>query len=405
MIMPTFRYKAYSTTGAAVSGAIEADSERQALTQLKGKGLLPREVHEEGATDSVATSFSFQRGVSTADLSLFTRRLATLVASSVPLYEAMGSLHEQEESGALKRVLARVSARIAEGASLSRAFAAEPKVFGESYVSMVAAGEASGALDAVLDRLADFLEEQEQVRSRVTSALAYPILMVLVGGGVMLFLLTVVIPKIVVIFEDSKAALPLITIALIKLSHFLRDWWWLLAGLAIALVPLYRKAMLRDDLRLKRDALLLRLPLAGGMLQRLILSRFARVLGLLLSSGVPIIRALEITSEVLVNRVYRAFLLEVMEEVAQGGSLSGSLRKSPLFPPLLVHLAGVGEKSGALEAMLLKAGIAYEREFNSRLTRLMGLMEPLLVLAMGVAVGIVVMAVLLPIFEMNQLIK
>jgi general secretion pathway protein F len=295
--------------------------------------------------------------------------------------------------------------RIAEGASLSRAFAAEPRTFGESYVSMVAAGEASGALDAVLERLADFLEEQEQVRGRVTSALAYPILMVFVGGGVMLFLLTAVIPKIVVIFEDSKAALPLITIALIKLSHFLRGWWWIPAGLAIASVPLYRKAMLRDDLRLKRDALLLRLPLAGEMLQRLILSRFARVLGLLLASGVPIIRALEITSEVLVNRVYRGFLREVMEEVAQGGSLSNSLRKSPLFPPLLVHLAGVGEKSGELEAMLLKAGIAYEREFNTRLTRLMGLMEPLLVLAMGVAVGTVVMAVLLPIFEMNQLIK
>src|SRR6185369_4488846 len=348
MTMPTFRYKAYSSAGAAVSGTIEGDSERQVLAQLKGKGLLPREVREEGAADDVRSAFSFQRGVSTADLSLFTRRLATLVASSVPLFEAMGSLHEQEESGQLKRVLSRVRERIAEGASLSRALAAEPKIFSESYVSMVSAGEASGALDAVLERLADFLEEQEQVRSRVVSAMAYPILMVLVGGGVMLFLLTAVIPKIVVIFEDSKAALPLITIALIKLSHFLRGWWWIPAGLAIACVPLYRKAMQRDNLRLKRDALLLKLPLAGGMLQRLILSRFARVLGLLLSSGVPIIRALEITSEVLVNRVYRGFLREVMEEVAQGGSLSGSLRKSPLFPPLLVHLAGVGEKGGVL---------------------------------------------------------
>ena len=403
--MPTFRYKAYSAAGASVNGVIEADSDRQALQQLKGQGLLPREVHEDIATEGASTAFSFQRGIPAADLALFTRRLATLVASSIPLFEAMGSLYEQEESGKLKQVLARVRERIAEGASLSRAFTAEPQVFGESYVSMVAAGEASGALDAVLESLADFLEEQEQVRSRVTSALAYPILMILVGGGVMLFLLTMVIPKIVVIFEDSKAALPLITIALIKLSHFLRGWWWIPAGLAIASVPLYRKAMLRDDLRLKRDALLLRLPLAGGMLQRLILARFARVLGLLLSSGVPIIRALEITSEVLVNRVYRTFLRGVMEEVAQGGSLSGSLRKSPLFPPLLVHLAGVGEKSGTLETMLFKAGIAYEREFNSRLGRLMGLMEPLLVLGMGVAVGAVVLAVLLPIFEMNQLIR
>lgn len=403
--MPTYRYKAYNASGSSVAGVVDADSERQALQQLKGQGLMPREVREEGTTEGAAKRFSFRRGVSAADLALFTRRLATLVASSIPLFEAMGSLQEQEENGALRQVLSRVRDRIAEGASLSRAFAAEPGTFGESYVSMVAAGEASGALDAVLERLADFLEEQEQVRSRVASALAYPILMVVVGGGVMLFLLTVVIPRIVSIFEDSKAALPLITVALIKVSHFLRGWWWVLAGLAIASVPLYRKAMLRDDLRLKRDRLLLRLPLAGGMLQRLILSRFARVLGLLLSSGVPIIRALEITSEVLVNRVYRGFLRGVMEEVAQGGSLSGSLRKSPLFPPLLVHLAGVGEKSGELEAMLLKAGVAYEREFNTRLTRLMGLMEPLLVLAMGLAVGTVVLAVLLPIFELNQLIK
>jgi general secretion pathway protein F len=403
--MPTFRYKAYNASGSSVSGSIEADSERQAMQQIKGKGLLPREVKEEEGAETGSKSFSFRRGVSADEMSLFTRRLATLVASSVPLFEAMVSLCEQEESGPLRLALVRVKERIAEGASLSRALAAEPRIFGESYVSMVAAGEAGGALDAVLERLADFLEEQEQVRSKVTSAMAYPILMVLVGGGVMIFLLTVVIPKIVVIFEDSKASLPLITIMLIKLSHFLRSWWWIPAGLMIASVPLYRKAMKRDDLRLKRDTLLLQLPVAGGMLQRLILSRFARVLGLLLSSGVPIMRALKITSEVLVNRTYQAFLGGVMEEVAQGGSLSASLKKSPLFPPMLVHLTSVGEKGGTLEAMLVKAGVAYEREFNARLIRLMALMEPLLVLAMGLAVGIVVLAVLLPIFEMNQLIK
>jgi general secretion pathway protein F len=403
--MPTFRYKAYSTSGASVAGVVDADSERQAVLQLKGKGLLPREVREEGATDAVSASFSFQRGVSSAELSLLTRRLATLVAASVPLFEAVGSLLEQEDGGFLRQVLGRVRDRIAEGAALSRALAAEPKVFDESYVSMVAAGEASGSLDAVLEKLADFLEEQEQVRNRVGSALAYPILMVLVGGGVMVFLLTVVIPKIVVIFEDSKAALPLITIALIKLSHLLRDWWWIPAGGVVAAVPIYRRAIQSDAVRLWRDSMLLKLPLAGGMIQHLLLSRFARVLGLLLSSGVPIIRALEITGTVLVNRAYRGVLGEIIAEIAQGGSLSTSLRKRKLFPPLLVHLAGVGEAGGTLEQMLLKAGSSYEKEFNTSLTRLMGLMEPLLVLAMGLAVGIVVMAVLLPIFEMNQLIK
>ena len=206
--MPTFRYKAYSATGSSTSGTVEADSERQAMQQLKGKGLLPREVVEEGSAVGRPGSFSFRRGVSAEDLALFTRRLATLVASSIPLFEAMGSLCEQEENGPLRQALVRIKERIAEGASLSRALEAEPGIFGESYVSMVAAGEVGGALDAVLENLADFLEEQEQVRSKVTSALAYPILMVFVGGGVMLFLLTVVIPRIVTIFEDSKAASP-----------------------------------------------------------------------------------------------------------------------------------------------------------------------------------------------------
>ncbi len=404
--MPTFRFDAYHPDGSPRSGTLEAESERHALGRLKEMGLLPRRVCEEGADGAASPTLQFRRPVSTADLALFTRRLATLTASSVPLFEAVGLLHEQERSpSGLKRALGRVRDRIAEGASLSRAFAAEPKVFGESYVSMVAAGEAGGALDAVLERLADFLEEQEEIRGRVLSALVYPLLMLLVGGGVMTFLLTVVIPRIVVVFEDSRAALPLLTVALIGVSRLLRDWWWIPAGLAVASAPLYRRAMCRDSLRLKRDALLLRLPLAGGMLQQLVLSRFSRVLGLLLASGVPIIRALEITSEALVNRVYRAFLKELMEDVAQGGALSAGLRKSPLFPPLLVHLVGVGEKSGTLETMLLRAGVAYEREFSARLTRLMALLEPFLVLAMGLAVGVVVMAVLIPIFEMNQLIR
>lgn len=402
--MPTFRYKAYSSSGAAISGLVDADSERHGALLLKEKGLLLREIKEEGSVGGVSLG-RHRRRVSAADLALFTRRLATLVASAVPLFEAIGSLCEQEQNSQFRQTLVLVKDRISEGASLSRALAAEAAVFDESYVNMVAAGEAGGALDVVLERLADFLEEQDQIRVKVVSALIYPALMVVVGGGVMMFLLTVVIPRIVVVFEDSKTSLPFITKVVIAVSHFMQAWWWLFIGAGILGVMMYNSTMKRETPRMKRDRLLLRLPVVGGMVQGLVLSRFARVLGLLLSSGVPIMRALEITGEVVVNRVYRLFLQGVMEEIAQGGTLSGSLRKSPLFPPLMVHLTSVGEKSGALEEMLIKAGTAYEREFNTRLTRLMGLMEPLLVLAMGVAVGVIVIAVLLPIFEMNQLIK
>ena len=256
-----------------------------------------------------------------------------------------------------------------------------------------------------LDGGAMHLEDQEAVRSRVTTALAYPSLMVVVGIGVMLFLLAFVIPKIVVIFEQNKAALPLITVLLIKTSTLLRSGWWALLILGGGLVYLYRRLIRRESFRFKRDAWLLKLPLVGPLAVKLILSRFSRILGLLLSSGVPVIRALEITGEVVVNRRYRTALAGARLELAEGGSLSASLRDETLFPPLLVHMVAVGERGGTLEAMLSKAGAAFEKEFVAAVARVMSLLEPLLVLAMGLVVGTMVIAVLLPIFQLNQLIK
>ncbi len=402
--MPTYRYKAYAAGGRVNSGSLEADSPREAQQLLRERGLYATEVVPDSTALPAMTGL-FRRGITLAELSLMTRRLATLVGSSVPLYEAMTTLHEQESEGELKRTISRVRDRLAQGANLAAALAAEPAVFGESYVSMVAAGEAGGALETILERLAEFQEDQQAVSSRVTAALAYPVLMMVVGGGVMLFLLGFVIPKIVVIFEQNKAALPLITRLLISSSNALRQWWWLLVILAGGLTATYRKLLPQESFRLKRDKLLLRLPLAGTLLRTLILSRFARVLGLLLTSGVPVIRATEITGDVVVNRVYRAYLRDARERLAQGADLSQTLKGSDLFPPLLVHMIAVGEKGGELEKMLLKAGSAFEKEFESAVTRSMSLLEPLLVLAMGVAVGTVVIAVLLPIFELNQLVK
>ena len=400
--MPTYRYKAYAAGGRTTAGAIEAESPREAQQLLREKGLYVSEVAPEAAP---AAAGFFRRGIPAAELSLMTRRLATLVGASVPLYEAMTVIGEQEPEGELKRTVSRIRDRLSQGANLATALAAEPAVFSESYVSMVAAGEAGGALEAILERLAGFLEDQQQVRSRITAALAYPILMTVVGGGVMLFLLAFVIPKIVVIFEQNKAALPLITVALIKTSTLVRQGWWLLLLLSVAGVAGYRKLMRREPFRLGRDRLLLRLPLAGSLLRTLVLSRFARVLGLLLTSGVPIIRATEITGDVVVNRVYRSFLHGARERLAEGTGLSRTLAGSDLFPPLLVHMIAVGEKGGELEEMLLKAGAAFEKEFETAVTRAMSLLEPLLVLAMGAAVGTVVVAVLLPIFQLNQLVK
>jgi general secretion pathway protein F len=334
-----------------------------------------------------------------------TRRLATLLGSAVPIHEAVSTLWEQEPVGELKQVLSRIRDRLAEGTALAKAMSLEPRVFSESYVSMVAAGEASGALDLVLDRLADFLESQEQLKSKVSTSLAYPLLMVVVGGGVMLFLLGFVIPKITTVFADNKAALPMITVLLLKTSELVRKGWWLLLILAGLIVYSYRRLVRQEPMRLKRDRLMLRVPLVGTLIRQLILARFAKVLGLLLASGVPVIKALEITGEAVVNRAYRACLAQTRSELIEGGKLSASLGKSALFPPLLTHMIAVGERSGTLEEMLEKAGNAFEREFETAVTRFMALLEPMMVLGMGLAVGFVVVAVLLPIFQLNQLVK
>ena len=400
--MPTFRYSAFNSGGSEVSGTIDAATLNEARLQLKQKGLFAKELAPaaEGGGRKL-----FGAKVTVPELSLATRRLATLLGSAVPVYEAVATLWEQEAPGELKRVLGRIRDRLAEGQGLAQSLAAEPAVFSESYVGMVAAGEASGALEVVLERLAEFQEDQAEVRSRITTALAYPILMVLVGGGVMLFLLAFVVPKIVTVFQESKASLPFITVALIQVSTMLRKGWWLLLIILVALVAAGKRLARHEEFLQKRDRLLLKLPLVGTLWQRLILSRFAKVLGLLLASGVPIIKAMEITGEAVVNRQYRSFLGEARETLIQGGSLSSALKASPLFPPLLTHMAAVGEKGGVLDEMLIKAGNAFEKEFNSSVTRSMALLEPLLVLGMGLCVGFVVLAVLLPIFQLNQLVK
>ncbi len=403
--MPTFRYSAYRPGGGETSGAIEAESLREARQRLKRDGLYPREIAPAQEGGGAGLLGAMRRRIPLPELALMTRRLSTLVGSAVPIHESLATLHQQERPGELKQVLGRVKDRVAEGAPLARALAAEPAVFSESYISMVAAGEASGALESILDSLADFLEDQAQVRSKVSTSLAYPLLMVVVGTGVMLFLLGFVIPKIVTVFTESKATLPLITVILIKVSTIVRAAWWAILGSIAAAVFLYRRYGRSEAMRLREDRLLLRLPLAGPLVQRLILARFARVLGLLLRSGVPVIRAMEIIGDVVVNREYRGVLAQVKGELIEGGSLSSGLAKSPLFPPLLVHMIAVGERGGTLEEMLAKAGKAFANEFDGAITRGMALLEPLLVLAMGVAVGIVVVAVLLPIFEMNQLIR
>jgi general secretion pathway protein F len=403
--MPTFCYKGYAADGRTLVGSLEADSVRTAHEQLRRQNILASEISAQQKNQATSMVSRFRRRIPVAELSLFTRRLATLTTASVPLHEALAALHQQERHPELQAVLGRVKTRLAEGSPLARALAEEPQVFKENFVAMVAAGEAGGALDKVLLRLADFLERQELLRRTVSSAMAYPLLMALVGSAVMLFLLTFVIPKITGIFVDSKATLPFLTIAMLAISTALRKAWWLLLLLSAGTVWLYRRLSLRPAFLEARDRWLVRLPLFGQLLQTLMLARFSGILGLLLGSGVPLLKSLEISSEAVVNRAYRSVIAEARNAVAEGGTLSGTLSNSALFPPILTHLIAVGERSGTLVESLETAAQSFEREFESSSTRLVSLLEPIMILVMGLVVGLVVVAVLLPIFQLNQLIK
>jgi len=403
--MPTYRYKGYIGAGDSSAGAIEADSIRAARDLLRQKGILASEISEEGQNLAADPISRFRRRIPVSDLSLFTRRLATLVAAAVPIHEAFTALHQQERHTELKAIIGRIKTRLAEGATLAGAMGDEPGAFSENYIAMVAAGEAGGALDRVLLRLADFQERQEQLRRTVTNAMAYPALMAVVGSCVMLFLLTFVIPKITGIFTDSKATLPFLTVVMLTASAALRKGWWILLALLCAGIFVYSRLKKNPAFMAARDSHLLQLPLIGPLIQTLVLSRFANILALLLGSGVPLLKSLEISSDVVVNRAYKSVIQEAKTAVAEGGRLSSILGSSPLFPPVLVHLINVGEQSGTLEESLETAGQSFQREFESSATRLVSLLEPVMILVMGLVVGLVVAAVLLPIFQLNQLVK
>jgi general secretion pathway protein F len=334
-----------------------------------------------------------------------TRQLATLAGAGLPLIECLSTLIEQMEKEGLKRVLSHVRQRVREGQSLADALQAHPRVFSQIYVSMVRAGEASGTLEVVLARLADYSEEQAKLWRTVRTALTYPSLMVIVASLILLFLLAYVVPQVTRIFSETGQTLPLATIVLISISSFLaRTWWALLllgAGGALVIVRLVRTPRGRA----LYDRFTLQMPWVGRVLQKIAVARFSRTLSTLLAGGVPVLTALEIVKNIVNNTLIRRALEEARDSVQQGESLAAPLRRSALFPPLLVQMVTVGERSGELETMLSRAADAYDNEVEKSVTSLTTLLEPLTILIMGAVVLFIVLAILLPIFELNQLVR
>ncbi|MEN6320230.1 MAG: type II secretion system F family protein [Syntrophaceae bacterium] len=391
--MPIFQYKGYAADGSEVRGSIDAPGLRDAITQIKDRKVLPTDVVESVRRKKKGI---FQRK-DESFLPNMTRQLSILISSGVPIMDALQSLSD-EYQGYYREMLVTIKERVSGGASLNRAMQEYSDIFPEHYVHMVQAGEASGALDVVLVKLADFLEHQSIVRSKVRSSMVYPILMIGVSIVVLSFLFTFVIPKIVKIFADTKSTLPLISIILISMSNIFVKYWWAVIGVLLCVI-MFIKKYVREH-REKTDRLILKLP--GDIIQSLYYARFARSMEVLLSGGLPVLTALKLAAASMGNKALEISVLRAGEKVAEGQTIASSLQE---FPPVFVRLVATGEKSGKLAETLKRAAASYEEEFNRKVDRTVSIFEPAMIIVMGLVVCFIVLAVLLPIFQLNQLVK
>jgi general secretion pathway protein F len=407
--MGAFEYTAVDRGGRQHKGVLEGDTPRQVRQLLRDRGLLPTQINEvmERQRRSAAggrASFSLRRGISAADLALVTRQLATLLRSGMPLEETLLAVGQQSEKPRLKSIILGVRSRVMEGHTLASGLGEFPQAFPEIYRATVAAGEQSGHLDPVLERLADYTESRQQLRQRISHALIYPVILVTLAIIIVSALLVYVVPKVVGVFENTGQELPALTRAMIASSDFLRDYGFVLLAVIAIGVFIFSRMLRRLEFRRRWDRFMLRLPLVGRLTRGINTARFTRTLSILAGSGVPVLEALRISGDVVGNVPMREAIEETAVRVREGAPLGRSLGASRLFPPMTMHLISSGEASGELENMLERAADNQEREVDSLVGALLSIMEPVLILVMGVIVLAIVLAILLPIFQLNQLV-
>ncbi len=416
--MPVYEYKGFDAAGKVVKGLRESEGAKTLRAVLRRDGIMATEVKESGGKGAVEggtkqakgglldreVSFSFLQSVSSDDMGIATRQLATLLQAGVTMVESLTALIEQTENKSLQRMLAQVKTDVNEGMSLADAFA-KHKPFDHIYVNMVRAGESSGTLDVVLERLADFKEGQAKMRGEIMGALMYPMIMVFVGLVNIGIMFTVVVPRITRIFEHAKVQLPWMTRLLIFTSSSVRDWWWVMLPALIGSFFLTRRWFMSPKGRAQWDRVSLTLPVAGPLIRMIAVARFARTLSTLLSSGVNLLTALDIVRNVVANETLAKTIDETRDAVREGEDIAAPLKRSKQFPPLVTHMVAIGEKSGQLEQMLHRVAVAYEQRVDAKMKGLMSLLAPVLILLMGGAVGFIVFSILTPILQMNTLVK
>ena len=410
--MPLYAYKGIGPTGKGVSGARDADSPKALRQALRKDGVVVTQVDlskggkKQSKTKGLSREVEFgevMKGVKKTDVAAFTRQLSTLLKAGIPLAEALGALFEQAEKVRLKRVLGEVKSAVNEGSSLADALAKHRKVFDDLFISMVRAGETAGNLDDVLVRLADFMESAHKLRGKVKGAMVYPVIMIVVAVTILSILMIAVVPQITQMFASRGRALPLKTQFLVWLSHVLGAYWilWLIA-LVLGFIG-FRRWSRSERGRPTWHRFVLKLPLFGPLVRQVAVARFCRTLGTMLEAGVPMLRSLDVAKEVLGNAIMVKSVDAARAGVTEGESLAVMLRRGGHFPATVTHMISVGERSGALESMLLRVADAHEQEIEMRLQRLTSMLEPIMIMVMGVAVGFVVFAILEPLMDMSKM--
>lgn len=403
--MAAFEYVALDAKGRQQKGVLEADSARQVRQLLREKQLAPLQVEAMRSREPAQTGgFSLRRGLSARDLALVTRQLATLIGAALPIEEALRAAAAQSRQPRIQSMLLAVRARVLEGHGLASSLAAFPAAFPELYRATVAAGEHAGHLAPVLEQLADYTEQRQQSRQKVQLALLYPLILMIASLSIVGFLLGYVVPDVVRVFIDSGQTLPALTRGLILVSDLVKSWGWLVLLILVFGVLGFRRALHEDAVRQRWHAFLLRVPLVGGLIRATETARFASTLAILVRSGVPLVEALAIGAEVVVNRVIRGDVVQATQRVREGGSLSRALEASRQFPPMMLHMIASGERSGELDQMLSRTARNQENDLAATIGLLVGLFEPFMLVFMGAVVLVIVLAILLPILSLNQLV-
>lgn len=420
--MPVFSYKGIASAGKEVQGIKDADSSKALRGALRREGIFLTEFREAKAgkaaeAEQVGKGLSrevhiFGTGISRRQVAQFTRQLAVLLRSGIPLAEGLSTLSEQSahesrkgKGDRLQRVLGDVRRQVNEGSSLGDAMTNHPKVFHDLYINMVRSGEAAGNLEDVLERLSDFMDRELDLKAKVTGALLYPAIMMVVGVLILGVLMVVVVPKITQIFDDMERSLPWNTQLLITVSSFTGKYWWAIILGSVLFAVLFAAWKRSPGGKAVWDKWMINIPVLGGLIRHLAISRFSRTLGTMFQSGVPLLRALDISKHVLTNTQLQDVITRAETGIREGESIAAQLKKSKYFEPMVVHMVAVGERSGQLPEMLKNVAEAYEKQVESRLSKLTTILEPLMIIVMGGTMGFVIFSIIIPILQMNEVVQ